>query len=354
MSDSIEKKYTPGIDWIYLIFLFLITNQSMISLKILGVVFIYALRPNFKFGFKEGRIPKFYLYILILSLVAFVLHVRDFSKEYLVAFFVGNLFWLFGLLAFHQTRLSLEKYGPDGMYRLMKTFAVLNLGFSLYQLIVIMGITGKINPYSNIPFPYGMSTGDNIYGIFLENSYYNMMVSAILAIYFLYKRNIFYSLIASTTLILVFGNFGTLMFVGILAGMLLAGIVTRIANAPAGSFLHNIAPRGNYGLYLPVLTVYILSFFLLLSPENYDYVVEKVQSKVFSADGSANNYRNMIKSNPDPTEDAFDPFKETGTVEIGLMPKHSFSENEAVLGTATSPKEARKKMSDEYIQKLQG
>lgn len=353
MNDN-SKKYAPGIDWAYLVFIFLITNQAMLSLKVLGVLFIYALRPDFDFGFKKGRIPLFYPLILIFSVVAFVLHTRDFSKEYLGAFFVGNLFWLFGLLAFHQTRISLEKYGPQGMYRLLKAFTVFNLLFSIYQLVDIMIITGKFNPYSKLPFPYGMSTGDNIFGFFMENSYYNMMVSAVLAIYFLYKRNIWYSLIATTTLILVFGNFGTIVFIAILVGMLLVGITVRIFNAKEGSFLHNIAPRGNYGLYIPGIMVYILLFFALMSPENMDYVVEKIQSKVFSVQNSGNSYANLIKENKKPSPDAFDPYKQEEEVIVGKAPLHSLSEHTSVLGTISSPKQARKKMSDEYIQKLQG
>ncbi len=348
------RNYSKGVDWTYLFFLFLITNQAMVSLKVLGIIFIFIMRPNFKFGFSQDRIPKFYPYILLLSVLSLLIHIRDFSSNYLVAFLVGNLYWLFGLLTFHQTRISLGKYGPEGMNKLLKVFSVLNLAFSIYQLVQIMMITGKINPYSKLPFPYGMSTGDNIYGFFMESSYYNMMVSAVLSVYFLYKKNLFFALVSITTLILVFGNFGTLVFFGILAAMLFCGILARIAGAKKGTFLYNIAPRGNFGLYIPGVAIYILLFFVFMSPENMGYIVEKVKSKVFSADVSANNYRNIIKNSPNPKPEAFDLDAEQPKVAIGRAPVYSLGEQGSVLGTQSTPLEARKKMSYDYIHKLQG
>lgn len=349
-----NKSYAKGIDWIYLFFLFLITNQAMISLKVLAILFIFTMRPNFKFGFSEGRIPKFYPLILVLSLVSLVVHTRDFSSNYLVAFLIGNLYWLFGLLTFHQTRISLDKYGPVGMNKLLKAFSVLNLVFSLYQLVQIMIITGKFNPYSKLPFPYGMSTGDNIYGFFMESSYYNMMVSAILAVYFLYKRNLFFAIVSVTTLILVFGNFGTLIFLGILVAMLCCGILAGILDAKKGTFLRNISPPGKFGLYIPGVVLYMLFFFVFMSPENMEYIIDKVKSKVFSVDGSANNYRNIMKNNPKPKPEAYDLDIVQSDVVIGSAPTYSLGEQGSVLGTQSTPLDARKKMSEEYLYKLQG
>lgn len=354
MKEGIEKKYSDGTDWTYLVFLFLITNQAILSLKILGIIFIFILRPNFKFGIAEGRIPKFYLYIIGLSIFSILFHVRDFSYNYIAAFFVGNLFWLLGFLTFHQTRISLDKYGPEGMSRLLKAFSLINLGLSLYQLVKIMLITGQLNPYTNLDFPYGMSTGDNVYGFFMENSYYNMMVSAILAVYFTYKRNFIYSLVSITTLILVFGNFGTLMFVGVLAAMFMAGILTILTKAKPGSILHNISPLGNYGLYIPFFAAYICLFFVLLSPENMEYVSKKIQSKVFSADGSPNNYKNIISSNKKPKPEPFDRYTMQEDIIVSDDLSYSLSSQSSVLGTQSSPIDARIKMSNDYIYKLQG
>ena len=87
-----DKKISKRIDWVYLIFLLLFTNQAILSLKIFGLILIYVLRPNFKFGFKEGRIPKFYIYIIGLAFINLVLFIREFTAEYVTAFFVGNLF----------------------------------------------------------------------------------------------------------------------------------------------------------------------------------------------------------------------------------------------------------------------
>lgn len=178
------KSFIKQTDWILLIFLFLVANHAMFTLKLVGLAFIYILRPNLKFGFFKGRIPKFYLYIILLALVNLFFHVRDFSYEYLTAFAVGNSFWIFGLLIHHQLRLSIEKNGDETVRSTMKAFVLCNFAFCLFQLGRIIAITHTANPYVNLPFPYGMSTGDKIYGFFMESSYYNMMVSAMVAVLF--------------------------------------------------------------------------------------------------------------------------------------------------------------------------
>src|ERR1044071_6675552 len=101
-----SKQQIQGrIDWIFLIFLFLFTNQAVLSLKVAGLVFIYLARPNFRFGLQKGRLPKFYLYIILLATINLLVHVREFSAPYLAAFAVGNLLWLFAFLAYHQLKL---------------------------------------------------------------------------------------------------------------------------------------------------------------------------------------------------------------------------------------------------------
>lgn len=351
------KEYTQGIDWVYIVFLFLIANQAMFSLKLLGIVFIYVLRPNFSFGFKDNRLPMFYVYIIALSIFSYFFHIRDFSLTYLVIFFVGNLFWLFSLLAIHQTKISMERYGPQGVYRTLKVLTILNLAFSLYQLGKAMVATGSLNPYTNFEFPYGMSTGDNIFGFFMENSYHNIILSASMAIYFIFKRKLLYAFINVFVFALVFGNFGTIIFITVLCSMMLGGIYIKFPNAPFVRFVKQISPKGNFGLYIPLFIIYMVSFLLLASPENMKYVIEKIEEKVFLVATSDKNYRNIIHDNQKidaKTAKAFERFGEVDEFEIGSTPKSSLTEQSSVLGTISSSLEARKEMTEEYIYKLQG
>ena len=173
------KKVVKEADWIFLVFLLIFLNQSNFSLKTVGIAFIYLVRPNLKFGFFKGRLPKFYLFIIGLSLVNFLFIIRDFSYQYLAAFGVASLLWIYSFLAYHQLKLSVEKFGEKNVSTL-KVFTILNFIVSIGQLIRVMAVTGKLNPYQGLDFPYGLSTGDNLYGIFLQNSYYNVMTCAFL------------------------------------------------------------------------------------------------------------------------------------------------------------------------------
>ncbi|MBZ0100361.1 MAG: hypothetical protein K8F30_14870 [Taibaiella sp.] len=240
-----------NIDWVLLMFLLLFTNQAMFSVKILGLIIVYILRPNFKFGLSEGRLPKFIPYLLILAVINYLFFIRDFSYEYTVAFIAGNMLWIFSFLSFHQVKLSIERYGTDTAHKTLKLFIIIHFLFCIGQLVRIMLITNKLNPYVGLEFPYGMSTGDNVFGVFMENSLYNVTVSGFLTIYFLFRRNWFHAMLASICVILVFSNFGTIVFGGVLIGLFLTGTLYTITANGKFTWLKKIAPPGNFALYIP-------------------------------------------------------------------------------------------------------
>ncbi|MBW7941783.1 MAG: hypothetical protein H3C64_05135, partial [Candidatus Kuenenia stuttgartiensis] len=214
-----------NIDWVLLMFLLLFTNQAMFSVKILGLVLVYIVRPNFKFGITKGRVPLFIPLLLVLSIINYLLFIRDFSTEYTIAFIAGNMLWIFSFLSFHQIKLSVERYGAITAHKTLKLFIIVHFLFCIGQLVRIMFLTGQVNPYVGLAFPYGMSTGDNVFGTFMENSLYNVTVSGFLAIYFLFKRNWFHAMLASICVILVFSNFGTIVFTSVLLGLFATGTI---------------------------------------------------------------------------------------------------------------------------------
>jgi hypothetical protein len=353
---NINKK---NVDWLLLVFLVLFTNQAVLSLKIAGLVFIYLFRSNFRFGFDKGRLPKFYIYILLLAVFAFFFITREFTYEYIVAFTVGNLFWIFSLMGAHQVKISIEKYGASTAYNTMKVFSFINFFACIYQLASIMIETGTINPYNEmLPFPYGMSTGDNIYGAFLQNSYYNNMVSAILAVYFIFRRNVLHTLLATTCLVMIFGNFGTIVFAGILTALFFTGIfadVTRSINNGFFRWVRQISPPGNYLLYLPLMVGFIALLYYMASPKNLSYIVDKAKDKIFSVKSNDdNNYATIIGSEKMEAA-AFDPFsnyldrKEDSLV--GNSNVASFSRSSDFID---SKLDAKLQLTQEYINKLQG
>lgn len=355
---QIEQKQ-KNVDWLLLMFLLLFTNQAVFSVKILGLIFIYLFRFNFKFNFKAKQSPRFYIYIILLALVNYAVFIRDYSIGYTSAFIVGNLFWLFSLMAFHQVRLSLDRYGLNCFNNTLKAFTIINTLAALYQLGTIMLITGRLNPYTGLDFPYGMSTGDNIFGAFLQNSYYNLTVSGFLTVYFLYKRQFFYTLLASTTLILVFGNFGTLVYLAMLFGMMVVGIINEILGRKYQLFNKFSPPSGSIW-QIPVLLVYVVVFYSLLSPSNTKYIVDKFKNKIYSLSTSGtNNYRTQIANQKvDPR--AYDPYvsnyyelreKENKKNERLYLSDYSTQSKGKQQEAAY---ELKREMTESYILQLQG
>ncbi len=348
-----------NIDWLLLIFLLLFTNQAVFSVKIIGLVFIYLFRFNLKFDFKGEKTPRFYVYIILLALVNYAVFIRDYSVEYTSAFLVGNLFWIFSLLGFHQVRLSLDRYGLNCFNNTLKAFTVINTFAALWQLGSIMVITGRFNPYTGLEFPYGMSTGDNIFGAFLQNSYYNLTVSGFLTVYFLYRKQFFYTLLASTTLILVFGNFGTLVYLAMLFGMLIVGIINELLNKKYQIFNKFSPPTGSI-VQIPVLLVYVIVFYSLLSPSNTKYIVEKFKNKIYSLSTSGtNNYRTQI-ANQEVDPRAYDRFlsnyydlrakenKKNERIYLSEFARQSKGKQQR------DARELKREMTESYILQLQG
>lgn len=340
------KEKEAKVDWILLIFLILLANQAILSLKLLGLLFVYAARFDWNFGFTKGRLPKFYLFILIQALITFFLITRDFNTDYIVAFLVGCSFWFLSLMASHQVKWSVEHKGSESILRTMKVFIVLHFITCLLQLVRMIAITGKLNPYEGLPFPYGMSAGDNIYGILLENSYYNIMVSSLLAVYFLFKKSVLYALIAITSLVLVFGNFGTIIFMSVLT--VFFGLGLLFSNVDNRYWGRRIILPGKTHLLIPFIGLFIGILYISISPSNYSYVLDKVKAKVFRIKKEdKNNYASML-DNQKPSEKAFDQYRSI------LDDTEKVNHTVTFAAELASNKESKLALTRLYISNLQG
>lgn len=87
----------------------LIINVSL-TIKLIGVIFIYFMRPDFKFGFKNKRMPFFYLTMICLMLIQFILNYTS-NLNYIILFTLSLSYWMFSILILHQVILSLETQG---------------------------------------------------------------------------------------------------------------------------------------------------------------------------------------------------------------------------------------------------
>lgn len=355
-----QEQKKNKIDWLLLVFMILFTNQAMFTIKLMALLVIYLFRADFKFNIFNGRLPKFFLLIILLSAINFVFFIRDFSSAHFVAFIVGNSVWVFALLSMHQIKLSIEQYGVKALHRTLKVFMIIHFLLCLGQLLNVMIITGTTDPYSQtMPFPYGMSTGDNIHGTFFGSSYYNLVLSSMLAIYFLFRRNFFYCLMACTCLILIFGNFGTIIFTGILVALFFTGLLNNITGR-RNKILKNLAPPRFFGLYIIGIILYIILLYITVSPDNAKYVADKVEERIYAVELSGkDNYRAIIADqtiDPMAFERFNDNYLDDKLQSYTKQHGHYFSDANAQTSGTDGARaiEIRREMTRNYIQLLQG
>lgn len=219
-----------------------------------------------------------------------------------------------------------------------------------------MLITGKLNPYVDLPFPYGMSTGDNIYGTFMQNSLYNVTVSTFLTLFFLYRRAYFYAFLASCCVIFVFSNFGSIVFTVIMLGLFLTGLLNKLLSGRV-ALIKRLAPPGNYVIYIPFFLVFMVFIYNTVSPPNAEYIVAKIKQKIFSIETKGKSYSVMIDDQRlDPA--AFDRNTNEKVTELRKKEEQNkvyFSDYlKEKSGSGVAHKDLKREMTKLYILKLQG
>lgn len=245
---------------IFLVFLILILNVSTF-VKLTALLFIYLVRPDFKFGFKTGRLPLFYALMAVFCLLQAFLHVEQWSKNYLFLVALSFGYWCASLLVLHQVKLAVEKKGLESLHRTLQLFFVLNALFSFWNILHIIISTGEVNPYTyeGMSLKYHISTGDWITGLIRDFSLTNCFINLVGVIYFIYRRNTLLATICLVVVLLATSNAVTLLLLGAFAGVIIFN------------------PRRQAKTIALVFTGTIVVFYTKVSPENIDYTVKTVR-----------------------------------------------------------------------------
>jgi hypothetical protein len=256
------KKYLQSIDLSLLFFLLMMTNVSQV-IKLMGLVFIFIVRPNFRLGLNKNRIPLFYA--AMLGLVAFqtIISCTHWQTNYWLVMLLSFGFWGLSLLAIHQLKLATERSNSDQLNKTLNIFFILNAVVSFVSLIKIMLITQSINPYSytGMNLNYHMSTGDHIRGIFNDLSTTNCCINILGLIYYLFNKKYNYALLCLIVVLLTTSNLNT-------AIMLLALGLLFI-------YQSNKLTQSIIVCFLGIIVV----FFIKVTPENIRYVAGKIGMK---------------------------------------------------------------------------
>lgn len=234
------------------------TNVSQV-IKLIGLVFIYIVRPNFTFNLKNKRIPLFYLSMLGLIVIQVLTGFIFWQEHYWLLCFLAFSFWGLSFLCMHQLKLAIEVSGTEKLAKTINVFFFINALVSFASLIKIMLITQTINPYSytGMNLNYHMSTGDHIRGIFNDLSTTNCCINILGLIYYLFIKKYNYALLCLIVVLLTTSNLNT--------AILLLGLGVMFI------YLADKVSRSIIICFVGIIAV----FFVKVTPENIRYVAEK-------------------------------------------------------------------------------
>ncbi|MCW3090215.1 MAG: hypothetical protein JWP81_1284 [Ferruginibacter sp.] len=205
-----------------LVFLLLFLDVKLV-VKALALIFIYLMRPDFKFGFriKNSRLPLFYIIVLLIAIFNWIISSNFYNLNYGIALITGIAFWTACILAIHQLKLAVEINDAVIIHHTIVAFFILNIlaSYAIYAGIVIE--TGTINPfrYQGNFQKYFMGTGDYIKGITMDTSTTNAVINAFGVLYFLSKKNAAMTILCMSVLLLAASNITNILLCCIFIGL---------------------------------------------------------------------------------------------------------------------------------------
>jgi len=250
--------HIKSIDVFLLIFISLFTIDK-VAAKPIMIVFGLVCMWKYLSGRDIKGAPLFYVFIPLWGAVNFLLINTDFTKPHFIAFAIGFSYWLMSLFAFVIIRKRIELKDPETLKRTLDTYFIINLLWSLGNLIYAMALSSSVNPYALSGEAFGSSTGDFIKGLFMGPSYINMFVNAFFAIYYLYRGKYKMAIAATIIAALTSSNFANFIFVSTLIFLLVY-----------------LQQRRSRLTVLAQLSVFVI-FYLIISNSNLKYVTDTLR-----------------------------------------------------------------------------
>ncbi len=239
-----------------LIILCLVAQHSFV-VKFAALLALCAINLSSLKNFRAKEIPVFYLFIIATELLKFIFMNPSYGLPHVMQFAVGIIYWAAALAVCWILYDTVNK-GPY-IHRSIHAFTILNVAFSVFQLIKICVHEHTLNPYNTgHNHPYGISSGDLISGIFQGVHLTNAFVSLLLLIYYIHKNELKYVFLSLISLLLTGSNYATIIF------FIAAGIY----------FFSNRLVRQK--IILAAVTLIIALFYWLVTPLNAEYMFEKI------------------------------------------------------------------------------
>ncbi|HSU50628.1 MAG TPA: hypothetical protein VLJ41_08560 [Segetibacter sp.] len=260
------KNLLRQIDWKLLLFLIIFLNVKLL-VKIVAVIIIYLLRPDWKLGmsWNNSRLPLFYVLIPAIAIMNGFFYGSFTSAPNSIAIATGIGFWILCLLAVHQVKLSVEQNNVAVLHNTVLVFFAINIFFSLLNLANIVFEIGDINPYryqGNFQ-KYFIGTGDYIKGVSFDSSTTNAVINAFAVVYFLTREKAIWVLLSMTGLLLTGSNFTNLILLSTLA------------------LLFIFKSSANQKSIIIVCSAMLVIFLSKVSPQNDTYILTGLNNYLF-------------------------------------------------------------------------
>ena len=209
-------------DWTLLVFLLLVMDVKL-GVKILAVIGIYLLHPDFRFGFRfksfrQSRLPVFYCAIAGIAVLNRLLRLGSSTIPQEILLLSALFFWVLCILIVHQIKGFVERQDPIRIHRTLKVFFLLNTIISAGNLLYIMMVTHSLNPYQfqGMNYQYFIGTGDKIRGITFDFSLTNALLNALGLVYFARRKQYGMAIACMTVLLMTGSNFTNMLMVPVL------------------------------------------------------------------------------------------------------------------------------------------
>lgn len=244
---------------INLLIILCIISQHSFAIKSLGLALLLALNISELKNIRPREIPLFYTIIPLLEILKFIFLNEQYSKAHLAQFSVGFSYWICSFVACWFLYNSVKQESAKNISNTLKLFVVLNFCFSIYQYIQICRIEHVINPYNTYhDHPYGISSGDLIYGLFNGVHLPNAVVCLFLLLYYTDKKQIGFALLSAIPLLLTGNNYSTIIYF----------VSAAVLFITTGENVKRLIIAGT--------AVFIIAFYWFVTPLNSKYMGEKL------------------------------------------------------------------------------
>lgn len=228
MKQSITyqiQKIGSSVNWQLLLFLLLVLNVKL-PIKVAAIV-VFTLLHWKQFSVRQFFTRPylfFYFSMIGIGCINLLFQWKHFSEAMLMSFALGMAFWcLCALAAWHLYRF-VQQDTADRLHRTVTVFFGAHIAAIFFNLFLIMLETGALNPYTykGLNQKYYISTGDFITGISFDAPVTTAFICAMGLLYFLYRRQLLWSMAAMAALLIMASNFANLVLLGTLAFALVA------------------------------------------------------------------------------------------------------------------------------------